>query len=85
MDDKAHDTAFTLASTLRRQGLWVEFDARGGSLKSQMKRADKLGARFALVLGENELAQQSGELKPMAGGDPRKVGFAELATALRAG
>jgi len=84
VDEKAQDLAFKMASELRRQGLWVEFDARGGSLKSQMKRADKLGARYALVLGENELAQQSGELKPMSGGEPRKVAFAELASALRA-
>ena len=45
-----------LARTLREAGLHVETDLRGNSLKSQLRRADKSGARFAAVLGENERA-----------------------------
>jgi histidyl-tRNA synthetase len=71
-----------MVSRLRREGLWVEFDPRGGSLKSQMKRADKSGARYALVLGEAELAAQSAELKPLRGGEPKKIDLRQLSAAL---
>jgi len=37
----------------------------GKSLKSQMKRADRLGCRYTLILGENELAQGSAGLRDM--------------------
>jgi histidyl-tRNA synthetase len=84
VDEKSFDAAFALASTLRKGGLSVETDPRGGSLKSQMKRADKSGARFALVVGEREVAEQAGELKPLRGGEPRRVSFVELPAILRA-
>ena len=82
-DAKAQDEAIQLVSRLRKEGLAVDFDTRGGSLKSQMKRADKSGARFALVMGENELAKQEGQLKPMSGGDVIAAPFAELAALLK--
>ncbi|HYV45374.1 MAG TPA: histidine--tRNA ligase [Myxococcaceae bacterium] len=83
VDDQSFDAAFALASKLRKDELWVETDTRGGSLKSQMKRADKSGARFVLVVGEREVAEQAGELKPLRGGEPRRVSFAELPGILR--
>ncbi len=83
-DEKAKDEALKIISGLRRNGFWVEFDPRGGSLKSQMKRADKSMARFALVLGENELATRSGQLKPLRGGEPKTTSLDQLDAALRA-
>ncbi len=82
-DAVAEDAATRLVASLRGAGVWVETDTRGGSLKSQMKRADKTRARFALVLGEREIAEQAAELKPMAGGEPTRVGFTELAGILK--
>ncbi|QRO02269.1 histidine--tRNA ligase [Archangium violaceum] len=82
-DEGSADVAFTLASRLRREGLRVEFDTRGGSLKSQMKRADKVGAIFALVIGEAERQSGQAQLKPMAGGEPMPVRLDELANTLR--
>ena len=84
LDAAARDEALTLVSTLRREGLAVETDTRGGSLKSQMKRADKSRARYALVLGETELRDRRAQLKPMAGGEPLEVGLSELARTLKA-
>jgi histidyl-tRNA synthetase len=81
-DGAAQDFAFRLVSELRREGHSVDFDPRGASLKSQMKRADKSGARFALVLGERELASGEGELKPLAGGDPVRVRLDAVAAVL---
>ena len=72
-----------LISEIRRRGFWVDFDPRGGSLKSQMKRADKSGARFAMVLGPDELSTRTAELKPLRGGEPRRVAFDEIASALK--
>jgi histidyl-tRNA synthetase len=83
-DASAQDRAFRLVSELRRKGHATDFDPRGGSLKSQMKRADKSGARFALVIGERELASGEGELKPLAGGEPVRVRLDDVATALAA-
>ncbi|MFN0063361.1 MAG: histidine--tRNA ligase [Myxococcaceae bacterium] len=76
--DAARDEALALVSRLRRAGAWVEFDPRGGSLKSQLKRADKVGAWYALVLGEDELARGAATLKPMDGGEGRSVALATL-------
>jgi histidyl-tRNA synthetase len=80
----AADRAFQLVSRLRREGLRVEFDPRGGSLKSQMKRADRTAARYALVLGEAELTSGRGQLKPMQGGEPLAVALDAVAAAVRA-
>ena len=60
----------------------MDLDARGGSLKSQMKRADKSGATFALVLGSRELTSGEGQLKPLAGGEPVPVRLDALEAAL---
>ncbi|MCI0671712.1 MAG: histidine--tRNA ligase [Myxococcaceae bacterium] len=81
-DAAAAEQGFVLVSRLRKAGLRVEFDPRGGSLKSQMKRADRTHARYALVLGENELASGKGQLKPMQGGEPIPVALDEVAAAL---
>lgn len=82
VDPASHEEALKRVSQWRRAGLWVEFDPRGGSLKSQMKRADKSGATYTLVIGEDERRAQAGELKPMRGGEPRKITFAELPSEL---
>jgi len=82
-DDAASERALGLVSELRRAGHAVDIDTRGGSLKSQMKRADKSGARFAMVLGPDELSTRTAELKPLRGGEPRRVAFEEIASALK--
>jgi histidyl-tRNA synthetase len=67
-------TAFAsqIAETLRDAGLSVTQHAGGGSFKSQMKKADGSGARFALVIGENEVTAGTVAVKPMrnASGEP---------------
>jgi histidyl-tRNA synthetase len=83
-DEGSADAGFALASRLRKEGLRVEFDTRGGSLKSQMKRADKTKARFTLVLGQAERESGKAQLKPMAGGEPVPVSLSEVAQAIRA-
>lgn len=55
------NTALSLARSLRHEGIRVEFGGLEGSLKSQLRKADKLGAVLALIIGDDELA--SGKLQ----------------------
>jgi len=65
--EPAAATAFALAERLRDglPGSGVEVNAGGGSFKAQLKRADRSGARYAVVLGENEIAAGEAGLKPL--------------------
>ena len=57
--------ALVLARDLRRSGVRSDVDTRGGSLKSQLRRANALGARVALILGESELAGNVVQVKDL--------------------
>ena len=83
-EEGAADAALALVSRLRRAGHRVDLDTRGGSLKSQMKRADRSAATFALVLGSRELSSGEAQLKPLAGGEPVAVRLDALEAALAA-
>ena len=61
----AEKQAFSAAETLRSAGFSVVLNAGGGSFKSQMKRADRSGARFAAILGDDEAAANEISLKPL--------------------
>lgn len=61
----AEQKAFGMAETLRSSGLSVVLHAGGGSFKSQMKKADRSGARFAAILGDDEAALNELSLKPL--------------------
>jgi histidyl-tRNA synthetase len=61
----AEAKAFALAETLRNQGLSVVLHAGGGSFKSQMKKADRSGARYAAIYGDDEAAVDELSLKPL--------------------
>ena len=63
--DLASRFAWNVAETLRGRGLSVVFHCGGGSFKSQMKRADGSGARFAVIIGEDEVGKNVVSLKPM--------------------
>ena len=58
-----------LAESLRDQGLRVACNCGGGSLKTQLKRADRIGARYALLLGEEESKRQSITIKDLRQGE----------------
>ena len=74
--------AFRAAEALRGHGFATLLHCGGGSFKSQMKKADASGAPFALVIGEDEAAAGEVTLKPMRGGEQRRVSLDELAPAL---
>lgn len=68
MGEKANLEAARLALDLRNEGLAAQFDTVGRALKAQMKYADKLGALYTVVLGDNELETRKAQLKNMKDG-----------------
>ena len=85
LGDAAEREAFALAERLRDEldGIRLELNLGGGSFKSQMKRADRSGAEYALLLGEKELAEAKAGLKPLRSQDEQiPVALDELAQVL---
>jgi histidyl-tRNA synthetase len=88
--EAAERTGLRLAERLRDAlpGLRVETNCGGGSSKSQLKRADRSGARLAVILGDDEVARGVATVKPLReAGEQRQVpleGIAETIAAERA-
>ncbi|WP_372963949.1 histidine--tRNA ligase [Marinobacter sp.] len=85
MGDKSISTAMSIANTLRNDlpGRVVITHCGGGSFKSQMKKADRSGARYAVILGENEIEHGTAGLKPLRDDQPQQeVAQADLARIL---
>lgn len=61
----AEKKAFTMAESMRNGGLSVVLHVGGGSFKSQMKKADKSNARYAAIIGDEEVALDEVTLKPL--------------------
>lgn len=67
--EKAFDKAFSLSALLKEASFKCEFDVMGRSVKAQLKYADKVGARFTMVLGEDELVSGKAKIKNMITGE----------------
>jgi len=81
--DEAHHHLTDLARRLRGEGLSVLYETRPRALGAQMKRANRLQARLALILGQEELARQACVLKRMSDGFQKEVPLAELDAAVK--
>lgn len=73
MDESAVTKAMQLAKEAREAGYTVEYDLMERGLKAQMKYADKKGAAFTMVLGENELNSGTAKLKNMQTGEQTEI------------
>ena len=83
--EQAETMALTLARGLRAAGLTVELDGSGSAFGKQFKRADRCGARWALVLGDDEAARGEVRLKPLLGqGEEATWAVAEIAAIVEA-
>ena len=69
MGEAASERAMAMTMELRDEGFFVEYDLVGRGIKPQMKYADKIGSKFVLVLGDNELETGEAKLKNMASGE----------------
>ena len=85
LGEAARSAGFALADTLRQKGIKTEFDHVGRSFKAQFKFADKLGARYVAILGEDELRQGCVKLKDMAAGTETLLPMEGLEAAVRDG
>lgn len=65
--------AMTLTMRLRDDGYHVEYDIMGRNIKPQMKYAGKIGSKFVLVIGDNELSSGVAKLKHMATGEQTDI------------
>jgi histidyl-tRNA synthetase len=73
LDPKAFQKGFELVQIIRHAGYSCDLDYRISSMKSQMRSANKLHARYALILGENELAKNVVVLKNMKEGTQEEI------------
>ncbi|RHW40601.1 histidine--tRNA ligase [Neobacillus notoginsengisoli] len=83
LGDRAKDYTVGLLQELRNEGISAERDYLGRKLKAQFKAADRLGARFVAVLGDDELEKGVINLKNMETGEQTEVELASLAKQFR--
>jgi histidyl-tRNA synthetase len=77
MGDAAYEKGFAMLQKFRALGLRALMDHEGRSMKKQMKLADKHNARFALLLGDNELAKKEAIVKNMVSGEQLGVSLTD--------
>lgn len=79
MGENANIKAAAIAKELRNEGLYVQFDTVGRGLKAQMKFANKIGALYTLVLGDNEIETGNIKIKNMETGNESEMTLSDFA------
>jgi len=77
LGEAAEAKAFTLVKDLRDASLHAQYDIVGRGLKAQMKYANKIGALYSLVLGDNEINENKANLKNMNTGEQTEITLGE--------
>ena len=83
LGERAAGEVPAIAARLRRAGVSADYDMMGRGVKAQMKYADKSGARFVVVIGDNELESGTAVLKNMDTGEERSAALDDIAGALK--
>jgi len=83
LGEEAQRKGFALAQDLRNAGVWVEIDYEGKSLKSQMRKADRLKAPCVVILGEEELKKNRVVLRDMATKAQEEVPLEEVVNRIK--
>ena len=78
MGESGHEAAIKIVSNLRDNGIAADMDYTGRSLKAQMKIANKLGARWAVIIGDDEIATSTVALRDMRSSEQHTVAMAHL-------
>jgi histidyl-tRNA synthetase len=78
LGDPARQRGLRLTAELRRAGLACDMDHTGRSLKAQLRRADRLGARWAVILGDEELARSEAVVRDLTRSEQSNVPLAQL-------
>lgn len=84
LGEAAQAEGFKLLNSLRQQGLSAAMDFAGRSMKAQMKQANKLGAKYSVILGEDEIAEGVVMLRSMEDSSQAKVPMAQVAEKIKA-
>lgn len=82
MGERAKEWASKTKYDLNIKGIWVEIDYEGKSMKSQMRRADKIGAMFTVVVGDTEIDSGMAILKDMDGHKEEELSLSAVAEKL---
>lgn len=72
-----------ITSWLRRAGISADTEMTGRSLKAQFKYADKIGAKYAVVIGENEITEEKVKIKKLSDGREEECGLKALTARLK--
>ncbi|MBI4164395.1 MAG: histidine--tRNA ligase, partial [Acidobacteria bacterium] len=83
LGEAAERPAAQLARTLREQSLRVETNYENAKLKKSLGQASKLGARFAVIIGEGELASGRYQVKDMAAAMQQEIEAARVSSYLK--
>ena len=83
LDEPSRLEAVRLLGELRSAGIAADMDYLGRKMKAQMKAADRIGAKFVIMIGENELEQGAATVKNMEAGTQEAVPFREIAAAVK--
>ena len=83
LGEAAERRAFPLATSLRAAGIRAEFDVMGRGMKGQMKDADRSGARYAVILGDEEIAAGEATVKDLTSGDQERCPLDQLEERLK--
>jgi histidyl-tRNA synthetase len=83
MKEEYQPQAFLLLQQLRKAGISADMSFSGGSMKSQMGKADKANARFALIIGEEEIKNQAVALKDMQASTQEAVEIENIVSILK--
>lgn len=83
-DKESLDNVLPVINKLRKDGFSVEFDYETSSIKSQMKKSDRLNARFAIFFGEDELKKGVVTIKNMKNSTQNEVEIEKIAEYLKA-
>lgn len=73
MGDSAAKKALALTNISRSASLYCECDVVGRGLRAQMKYADKIGAAYSIVIGDNEIESQKAKIKNMSTGNETEI------------
>lgn len=84
LGEAAQAEGFKLLNSLRQQGLSAAMDFAGRSMKAQMKQANKLGAKYSVILGEDEIAEGVVMLRSMEDSSQAKVPMNQVAEKVKA-
>ncbi len=83
LGENVYEKGLEIYQNLVNENIVVEFDYEMKGLKNQLKKADRLGARFAVIIGEDELKEQVLLLRDLKESKQEKISFQELLKKLR--